>query len=167
MWNSLSSFIIKFRVLFLILIAGVTLFMAQNAVNVEYSVERAKILPSSHQVFLDNQNFQNKYGNNQVMAIAISDSLFFNIDRFLFWDSLCAEIKKINGVENIISVNNLSKLEKNSDEKKFETSKWFNDSLLTQEILDSLVIEEPTIVRLEIKLTTNPLEDNLLGVIKY
>ena len=58
------------------------------------------------------------------MAIAISDSLFFNIDRFLFWDSL-SEIKKINGVENIISVNNLSKLEKNSDEKRFETSKWF------------------------------------------
>jgi len=141
MWNSLSSFIIKFRVLFLFIIAGVTFFMAQNAVNVEYSVERAKILPSSHQVFLDNQNFQKKYGNNQVMAIAISDSLFFNIDRFLFWDSLCAEIKKINGVENIISVNNLSKLEKNSDEKKFETCEWFNDSLLNQEILDSLVIE--------------------------
>ena len=115
--------------------------MAQNAVNVEYSVERAKILPSSHQVFLDNQNFQNKYGNNQVMAIAISDSLFFNIDRFLFWDSLCAEIKKIKGVENLISVNNLSKLEKNSEEKKFETSKWFDDTLLNQETLDSLVIE--------------------------
>jgi predicted RND superfamily exporter protein len=115
--------------------------MAQNAVNVEYSVERAKILPSSHQVFLDNQNFQNKYGNNQVMAIAISDSLFFHIDRFLFWDSLCAEIKKIKGVENIISVNNLSKLEKNSEEKKFETSKWFDDTLLNQETLDSLVVE--------------------------
>ena len=141
MWNSLSSFIIKFRVLFLILIAGVTLFMAQNAVNVEYSVERAKILPSSHQVYLDNQNFQNKYGNNQVMAIAISDSLFFNIDRFLFWDSLCTEIKKIKGVENIISVNNLSKLEKNSEEKKFETSKWFDETQLNQETLDSLVVE--------------------------
>ena len=141
MWNSLSSFIIKFRVLFLILIAGVTFFMAQNAVNVEYSVERAKILPSSHQVFLDNQNFQNKYGNNQVMAIAISDSLFFNIDRFLLWDSLCNEIKKIKGVENVISVNNLSKLEKNTEEKKFEISKWFNDTLLNQEILDSLVVE--------------------------
>ena len=33
--------------------------------------------------------------------------------------------------------------------------------------LKEVVIEEPTIVRLEIKLTTNPLEDNLLGVIKY
>jgi predicted RND superfamily exporter protein len=141
MWNSLSSFIIKFRVLFLILIAGVTFFMAQNAVNVEYSVERAKILPSSHQVFLDNQNFQNKYGNNQVMAIAISDSLFFNIDRFLLWDSLCAEITKIKGVENVISVNNLSKLEKNPEEKKFEISKWFDETLLNQEILDSLVVE--------------------------
>ena len=33
--------------------------------------------------------------------------------------------------------------------------------------LKEIIIEESTIVRLEIKLTTNPLEDNLLGVIKY
>ena len=42
MWNLLSSFIIKFRILFLFIIAGVTFFMAQNAVNVEYSVERSR-----------------------------------------------------------------------------------------------------------------------------
>ena len=33
--------------------------------------------------------------------------------------------------------------------------------------LKEIVIEETTIVRLEIKLITNPLEDSVLGVIKY
>ena len=62
------------------------------------------------------------------MAIAISDSLFFNIDRFLLWDSLCAEIKKIKGVENLISVNNLSKLEKILKRKNLKQVNGFDDT---------------------------------------
>jgi hypothetical protein len=115
--------------------------MATHAVDVEYSVERAKILPLTHQVYLDNQDFQKRYGNNQVMAIAIADTQFFNIDRFIKWDSLCNEIAQVNGVENIISVNLLSKLEKNNEERKFEISSWFPNKLSSQLQLDSLVQE--------------------------
>jgi hypothetical protein len=115
--------------------------MAQHALNVEYSVERAKILPSSHQVYLDNQDFQNRYGNNQVMAIAIADTQFFNIDRFIEWDSLCNEITQLDGVENIVSVNVLSKLEKNNEDRRFEISSWFPDTISSQLQLDSLVQE--------------------------
>ena len=117
MWDNLSNFIIRYRILSLVIICAITVFMAQHALNVEYSVERAKILPSSHQVYLDNQDFQEKYGNNQVMAIAIQDAEFFNIDHFTNWDSLCNEITQLDGVENIISVNVLSKLEKNNEDE--------------------------------------------------
>ena len=92
MWDSLSNFILKFRFLLIIVISVFTLLLAKFALSVEYSVERAKILPSTHQVFLDNENFQNKYGENHVMALAISDSKFFELERFLFWDDLCNEI---------------------------------------------------------------------------
>ena len=141
MWNTLSSIILKYRVLFSVIICGVTFFMANHAVDVEYSVERAKILPPTHQVFLDNQNFQNKYGDNHVMAIAIADSNFFQLENFTTWDSLCREIEQVNGVDNLISVNKLSKLEKNSEEKKFEVKSWFPLDILSQENLDSLVLD--------------------------
>ena len=61
MWDNLSNFIIKYRILSIVIICAITVFMAQHALNVEYSVERAKILPSSHQVYLDNQDFQEKF----------------------------------------------------------------------------------------------------------
>ena len=141
MWDNLSNFIIRYRILSLVIICAITVFMAQHALNVEYSVERAKILPSSHQVYLDNQDFQNRYGNNQVMAIAIADTQFFNIDRFIEWDSLCNEITQLDGVENIVSVNVLSKLEKNNEDKRFEISSWFPDTISSQLQLDSLVQE--------------------------
>ena len=139
MWNTLSSIIIKYRILFTVIVCLITVFMLKHAVNVEYSVERVKILPPNHQVFIDNENFQKKYGNNQVMAIAVSDTSFFNIEHFSTWDSLCNLIENINGVENIISVNLLSKIEKDIDGKKFEINPWFPDNISSQEILDSLV----------------------------
>ena len=139
MWDRLSNFILKNRFFLIIFICLSTILIARFAVNVEYSVERAQILPSSHQVFLDNEKFRSKYGDNHVMALAISDSKFFDIERFKFWDSLCDSIDDISGVKKIISVNQLSKLEKNIEEKKFEISSWFPKDIVSQSKLDSLV----------------------------
>ena len=141
MWNALSSIILKYRILFAVIICVITAIMAKHAVNVEYSVERAKILPPTHQVFLENQKFQKTYGNHHVMAIAITDSNFFKLDNFATWDSLCNKIEKINGVDNIISVNKLSKLVKDTAEQKFEIKSWFPKNISSQEILDSLVLD--------------------------
>ena len=139
MWNSLSNFILKNRFLLIILISVLTILMAQYAVNVKYSVERAQILPSSHKVFLENENFQSKYGKNHVMALAISDTNFFDLEHFNLWNILCEEIDDIAGVKNIISVNRLSKLDKNIEEKKFEINSWFPKKIISQTTLDSLV----------------------------
>ena len=141
MWNALSSIILKYRILFAVIICVITAIMAKHAVNVEYSVERAKILPPTHQVFLENQKFQKTYGNHHVMAIAITDSNFFKLDNFATWDNLCNKIDKINGVDNIISVNKLSKLVKDTAEQKFEIKSWFPKNISSQEILDSLVLD--------------------------
>ena len=75
------------------------------------------------------------------MAIAITDSNFFNLDNFATWDNLCNKIDKINGVDNIISVNKLSKLVKDTAEQKFEIKSWFPKNISSQEILDSLVLD--------------------------
>ena len=125
MWDKLSSLILKFRFLIVLLVSALTLFVAQHALNVEFSVERAKILPSTHEEFINYKKFQKKYGENHVMAIAISDPDFFTIERFKYWDQLCDKIDNIDGVNNIISVNRLSSLEKNSEEKKFGINPWF------------------------------------------
>ena len=101
MWNSLSNFILKNRFLLIISISVLAILIAQFAVNVKYSVERAQILPSSHKVFVDNENFQSKYGENHVMALAISDTNFFDLEHFNLWNILCDEIDDIARELNI------------------------------------------------------------------
>jgi len=139
MWDKLSFLILKFRFLIIATISLLTFFIAQHAVKVQMSVDRAKILPSSHQEYIDNEKFQQKYGENHVIAIAISDSDFYTIERFDFWNSICEKIEKIDGVNRIISVNKLSKLEKNTEEKRFDISSWFPQKITSQYVLDSLL----------------------------
>ena len=139
MWDKLSTFILKFRFLIIFIISVLTFLIGQYALNVEYSVARAKILPSSHQEFIDNEKFQQKYGENHVMAIAISDPEYYNLERFNFWENICKRIDSINGVKNIISINRFSKLQKNTEEKKFEISSWFPEHINSQTFLDSLL----------------------------
>ena len=139
MWDKLSTFILKFRFLIILIISVLTFLIGQHALNVEYSVARAKILPSSHQEFIDNEKFQQKYGENHVMAIAISDPEYYNLERFNFWENICKRIDSINGVKNIISINRFSKLQKNTEEKKFEISSWFPEYINSQTLLDSLL----------------------------
>ena len=92
MWDKLSTFILKFRFLIILTVSVFTFLIGQHALNVEYSVARAKILPSSHQEFIDNEKFQQKYGENHVMAIAISDPEYYNLERFNFWKNICKRI---------------------------------------------------------------------------
>ena len=139
MWDKLSTFILKFRFLIILIISVFTFIIGQHALNVEYSVARAKILPSSHQEFIDNEKFQQKYGENHVMAIAISDPEYYNLERFNFWKNICKRIDSINGVNNVISINRFSKLQKNTEEKKFEISSWFPQYINSQTLLDSLL----------------------------
>ncbi len=139
MWDKLSTFILKFRFLIILIISVFTFLIGQHALNVEYSVARAKILPSSHQEFIDNEKFQQKYGENHIMAIAISDPEYYNLERFNFWKNICKRIDSINGVKNIISINRFSKLQKNTEEKKFEISSWFPEHINSQALLDSLL----------------------------
>ena len=139
MWDKLSSFILKFRFLIILIVSVLTFLIGQHALNVEYSVARAKILPSSHQEFIDNEKFQQKYGENHIMAIAISDPEYYNLERFNFWENICKRIDSINGVKNIISINRFSKLQKNTEEKKFEISSWFPEHINSQTLLDSLL----------------------------
>ena len=130
MWDKLSSFILKFRFLIILIISVLTFLIGQHALNVEYSVARAKILPSSHQEFIDNEKFQQKYGENHVMAIAISDSEYYNLERFNFWKNICKRIDSINGVKNIISINRFSKLQKILKRKNLKFHRGFPSILI-------------------------------------
>ena len=133
MWKFLSNFILKNRIVIIIMITALTVFMAQKGREAKLSYSMAKLLPNDHQVSVDYNDFLNKYGSQNVLVIAVEDSLITTLSHLKKWDKVSESIKNINGIEQIISFSNLPILQKDADEKKFTVKKWFSKDIQTEE----------------------------------
>ena len=133
MWKFLSNFILKNRIVIIIMITALTVFMAQKGREAKLSYSMAKLLPNDHQVSVDYNDFLNKYGSQNVLVIAVEDSLITTLSHLKKWDKVSEFIKNINGIEQIISFSNLPILQKDADEKKFTVKKWFSEDIQTEE----------------------------------
>ena len=133
MWKFLSNIILKNRIVIIIMITALTVFMAQKGREAKLSYSMAKLLPNDHQVSVDYNDFLNKYGSQNVLVIAVEDSLITTLSHLKKWDKVSESIKNINGIEQIISFSNLPILQKDADEKKFTIKKWFSEDIQTEE----------------------------------
>ena len=137
MWIFLSRLILKNRIIIILLIAGITVFMVKKGRDVRLSYSMAKLLPNDHPISLDYQVFLEKYGAQNVLVIAIEDSLISTLEHLLKWDKVTQDIEIINGVEQVVSFANLPVLLKDTVNKKFILKRWFSKDVKTQVQLDS------------------------------
>ena len=107
MWKFISNLILKNRIVIIILIAMLTVFMIQKGKEAKLSYSMAKLLPESHQFSIDYNNFLEKYGVQNLLVIAVEDSLITTLSHLKKWDLLSDYIKRINGVEQLVSFSNL------------------------------------------------------------
>ena len=136
MWNSLSRFIIRFRILIIIVIVAITTFMFYSATDVRLTYSMPKILPEDNPVYLDYLDFQDKYDQQNIMAIAIEDSNLNMISNFNDWAEVSRKIKSISGVDQIVSITELPILLKDTIEKRFYTKLWYDSLIINQNELD-------------------------------
>ena len=137
MWIFISRLILKNRFIIILLISAITVFMVKNGRDVNLSYSMPKLLPSDHQISLDYQDFLEKYGDQNVLVIAIEDSLMLTLDHLKKWDEVTKNIEIINGVSQVVSFTNLPILIKDAENKKLVLKNWFSQELETQEQLDS------------------------------
>jgi uncharacterized protein len=140
MWIRVSRIILRNKILLLTFLALITIFLGYHARKVEMSYEYASMLPKKDRAFQDNQKFIEVFGEEgNLIIIGIQDSTFFEFDKFQKWKTLCNNLLKVEGVENLLSVSNAYNLHKNTEEKKFEIEMVFPDSISNQEELDGAV----------------------------
>ena len=85
---------------------------------------------------MDYSNFQKKYGEQNIVVIAIEDAHFQEISHFKAWAEVSNKIKRIPGVEQVVSITELPLLYKDTLEKKFYTKLWYDSLIATQDELD-------------------------------
>jgi len=113
--------------------------MGYKAREVVLSYDMVRMLPASDSTTIVYENFKKQFGEDgTVMFIGIQDKNLFTLDKFNDWFELSGKIKKIQGVEEVLSNTSLYRLQKNDSIKKFEFKPICPSKPKTQKELDSL-----------------------------
>ena len=104
MWRKTGQFILTWRIPLLIILIAATTLMAYYASKVELSYEFARAIPVNHPANKTYQAFKKKYGQDgNLLVIGIQTKDFFSEKLFNQYAALQRQLKKVNGVTDIIS----------------------------------------------------------------
>src|SRR5450432_3225249 len=115
MWKSLAKFVLKNRVLLLILLFCVTAVMGYFASQVKLSYEFARAIPTNNPKYQEYLSFKQKFGDDgNLMVIGVQQDNFFEVNNFKAFVQLNHDLKKVTHVEDVLSVSSAADLLKDS-----------------------------------------------------
>jgi len=139
MWHSLGKFILRYRIALLIALAGMTGWMGYEASQVQLSYEFTRAIPTDNPKYKSYQAFKAKFGEDgNLLVVGIQTDRFFSDTVFNAYATLLRELKKISGVEDVLSVPGAVGLYRDSLEEKLNAVPLFPDRALNAVELDSL-----------------------------
>ena len=114
MWGSLARFILKNRWVLLIALLVATIFMGYHASKVQLSYEFAKAIPTDNPKFKAYQDFKKQFGEDgNLLVIGFQTDQLFKEGFFRDFREFNAQLKKVNHVEDLLSIAGAIQLIKN------------------------------------------------------
>jgi predicted RND superfamily exporter protein len=138
MWTNLARFVLKNRLPVLIFLFLSTVVMGYFASQVKMSYEFARAIPTDNPKYKEYQEFRQKFGDDgNTMVIGFNSDQFFNLPLFNSYTDLGKEIKKVDGVNGILSIPETVSLIKDSATEKLKAVAIFKNNYQSQAELDS------------------------------
>lgn len=138
MWNNLAKWVLRFRLPLLILIAVITALMGLFASRLELSYDFSKTIPLDHPKYLEYQSFRKHFGEDGEMLVAgLRTDDFYKLPVFTAYTRLQKSLKKIRGVEFILSVPSAITLVKDTATSQLKVAQVFPSTIGDQATLDS------------------------------
>ena len=140
MWQRLGKFVLKFRGPLLIILLLISVVMGFYAGKVTLSYEFSKAIPTDNPKYKEYLAFKEKFGDDGNLLVAgIQTDSLFTITVFNAYNELHQQLKKIEHVEDVLSIPAAVNLFKDSLTEKLVAQKIFPDSIQMQAQLDSAV----------------------------
>ncbi len=140
MWKRLGEFVLKFRMLLLVLLLAITAVMGYYASQVKLSYEFSKAIPTDNPKYRDYIAFKSKFGDDGNLLVAgIQTDKLLELKNFHAYREFHQQLKKVEYVEEVLSVASAVLLRKDSLTEKLVAEKIFPDSINNQPALDSAV----------------------------
>jgi predicted RND superfamily exporter protein len=139
MWNILVRLILRNRLGILIGIGLITAAMAFMAFRVKLSYEMVKMLPQDDSLSMQYDNFKKRFGEDgNVLVIGTINPNIFKFNEFNAWYDLGNTIRKIDGIEEVVSLTRAVNLIKNDSLRQFQFSGVVKKRPGSQTEVDSL-----------------------------
>ena len=138
MWYNLGKWVLRNRLPIIIIVLLSTGVMTFFASKVQRSYDFAKAIPLDHPKYLEYEAFKKKFGEDgSLLVVGFQKNDLFQLDFFQSFTALQKEMKKVTGVEDVLSVSAAVNLVKDSTTEKLKTTLVFPETIHTQQELDS------------------------------
>ncbi len=139
MWKGLGQFILRYRIILLLALAGVTGWMGYEASQVQLSYEFTRAIPTDNPKYKSYQAFKAKFGEDgNLLVVGIQTDRLFVDSVFNAYVTLCRDLKQLRGVEDVLSVPGAIGLYRDSTAEKLNAIPLFPERIANQAELDSL-----------------------------
>ncbi|MEY2587329.1 MAG: hypothetical protein RLY11_1178, partial [Bacteroidota bacterium] len=139
MWLKIAKGVLKYRLSWIAVLAIVTLFMGYQASKVQLSYDFSRAIPTDHPQYLQYLDFKKTFGEDgNLLTIGFQTDSFFQLKHFTATSEFQKKLKKVEGVEDIISANSSVYLKRNDSTSKLDALRIFPDTIGDQATLDSL-----------------------------
>ena len=119
MWESLARLVLKFRLPLLLFLLAVTAFMAYHASKVKLSYDFNSSIPTDNPKYIANLNFRKQFGDDgNLLVVGVQTDSLFKKDIFNGYIALGDSLKKITGVDDVLSIPMAINLIKDSTTEK-------------------------------------------------
>ncbi len=133
MWKAIARFIITRKIYIVTLLFFIIVFGVFH-VKVHLTKSEAKLLPAYDSVWVNFKNFRNTFGQeDNIVVIGFKDNRFFQPKNFKLWQYTIKSIAQQQGVQQIVSIDNLSVLSKNNSLKKFDLKPLYTNTTFDTE----------------------------------
>ena len=138
-WEGVARIILRNRVIILIIILGLTLFLANQWQNMRFTYTEANLLPDDHPINIEYNEFLDKFGEEgNLIVIGVKNPNLFTVKNLNAWNRLSDELKKYKEVETVVSIYDLQKLIRDDENSRFELEPFIKDSIKSIDEISTL-----------------------------
>ena len=139
MWQWLGKSILRFRIPLMIATLALTIGLGYIGSKVQLSYDFSRAIPTDHPKYLAYLDFKKTFGEDgNLLTVGYTTNSYFTTEHFNATSKFIEEVKQVNGVEDIISVNGAVTLKRNDSTGKLDATKIFPNYVNDQPVLDSL-----------------------------
>ena len=139
MWNKIANYILKHRVLNLVLVFGLLVFLSVRAFSVKMGYNIVNTLPDTDSTMIVYNKFLEKYGEDgRTMFVGMKDDNLFTLEHYQDYYDLTEKIRNVGGVMECLSVSRIYNLKRNDSIHKFELAPLSEKRPESQEEVDAI-----------------------------